>query len=676
MAYYNNPLVRFWIFLHVIFILVSSSSLAPLDYEILLQFKDSLEDAEALIPTWNTSTPPCSADKANWRGVLCDKDGEISGLKIENMGLKGFIDVDSLKNLPNLRTLSFMKNNFEGPFPDLGQLGALKSVYLSNNKFSGEIPSDVFLRMLSLKKLFLAHNQFTGSLPASLELLPKLIVLRVEGNQFQGRIPNFPQKTWLSFNVSNNILEGRVPHSLSTMDATSFHGNEDLCGLPLKACATKKPSLWSIVVVVIVVVMALAAIGAVILILSRCKQNPTLTENPSTLPPPPTTKTGNTTTTTAVEKQDEYHHHQAGNTSRCSSPGRGSSSSSSYTSSKKGAESLKLTFVRDDREKFDMHDLLKASAEILGSGCFGSSYKAALLSGSTMVVKRYKQMNNVGRDEFQEHMRRLGRLRHPNVLPLVAYYYKKEEKLLISDYFRNGSLAVHLHGRHAQGQTSLDWPKRLKIIKGVAKGLQYLQNELPTLIAAHGHLKSSNVLLNESYEPLLSDYALIPVINQEHAQQLMVAYKSPEHSRHGRITKKTDVWSLGVLILEILTGKFPANFLQQGKGSEEQDLANWVSSIPEEEWKSDKVFDKEMLKKSEGEMKKLLRIGMSCCEGDVEKRLDIREAVEKIEELREKTTHDHHRPSSTNLDEDFYSSCASDLDLRPSSDFISFTIKD
>jgi hypothetical protein len=122
-----------------------------------------------------------------------------------------------------------------------------------------------------------------------------------------------------------------------------------------------------------------------------------------------------------------------------------SSSPDHSVGSKKG-EPPKLSFVRDDREKFDLPDLLKASAEILGSGCFGSSYKAALNSGTMMVVKRFKQMNNVGKEEFQEHMRRLGRLKHSNLLPLVAYYYRKEEKLLITDFVEKGSLAVHLHG--------------------------------------------------------------------------------------------------------------------------------------------------------------------------------------------------------------------------------------
>ncbi len=109
-------------------------------------------------------------------------------------------------------------------------------------------------------------------------------------------------------------------------------------------------------------------------------------------------------------------------------------------------ESGKLYFVRNESERFDLQDLLRASAEVLGSGRFGSSYKAVLLSGPTMVVKRFRQMNNIGKEEFHDHMRSLGRLSHPNLLPLMAFYYTKEEKLLITDFVENGSLASHLHG--------------------------------------------------------------------------------------------------------------------------------------------------------------------------------------------------------------------------------------
>jgi len=188
---------------------------------------------------------------------------------------------------------------------------------------------------------------------------------------------------------------------------------------------------------------------------------------------------------------------------------------------------------------------------------------------------------------------------------------------------------------------------------------------MPSLIAAHGHLKSSNVLLNENLEPVLTDYGLVPVINQDLAPEIIVIYKSPEYLQHGRVTKKTDVWSLGILILEILTGNLPANFLQ-GKGSE-WSLANWVHSIVSEEWSSE-VFDKDMevTKNSEGEMIKLLKIALACCEGDVDKRWDLKEVVDRIDEVKERDNEDDNSRSS---------SIASDVEIKQTrSGEVSFSI--
>jgi hypothetical protein len=113
------------------------------------------------------------------------------------------------------------------------------------------------------------------------------------------------------------------------------------------------------------------------------------------------------------------------------------------------AEQGRLTFVRDDRGRFfELQDLLKATAEVLGAANLGVCYRATLTTGQSVVVKRFKEMNRVGREDFEEHMRRLGRLSHPNLLPLVAYYYRKEEKLLIHDYVPNRSLANLLHGEY------------------------------------------------------------------------------------------------------------------------------------------------------------------------------------------------------------------------------------
>ncbi|KAH7865618.1 hypothetical protein Vadar_009021 [Vaccinium darrowii] len=623
----------------IILFLLSSSTIADASdagaSDALLKFKDGLSKNVDALGSWNNSTSPCSGNYANWIGVLC-ANGDIWGLQLENMGLTGDIDVDALLLLPDLRTLSFMNNNFDGDFPDFYKLGALKSLFLSNNQFSGPIPDNAFAGMASLKKLYLSHNAFTGNVPTSLAQLPKLIELRLEGNQFTGLLPNFQQKDLKDVNVSNNQLEGPIPPALINLSPASFSGNKDLCGKPLDlVCKSsepnpnppnassdapspssaptleigpnKKTSPLKIAIIVISCGVALAAIIALLIICCRSR-NQTLQLGR------PESSSSSYKHSTSLAAAASLH--TASLVKPTSLSRRGSKRGSGS-----GAELGKLSFVRDDRERFDLQDLLRASAEVLGSGNFGSSYKAVLMDGQAVVVKRFKLMNNVGREEFHEHMRRLGRLRHPNLLPIVSYYYRKEEKLL-------GTIAVE--------QPGLDWPARLKIVKGVARGLAHLQNELPSLIVAHGHLKSSNVLLDEVFEPLLMDYTLAPLVNQEHAQQILVAYKSPEYAQHGRTTKKTDVWSLGILILEILTGKFPANYLAQGTGN----LASWVDSIVKDQ-ETAHVFDKEMGSYAnngnaeEEEMLRLFKIGVACCGEDVEKRLDLKEAVEKIEQIKE-----------------------------------------
>ena len=182
----------------------------------------------------------------------------------------------------------------------------------------------------------------------------------------------------------------------------------------------------------------------------------------------------------------------------------------------------------------------------------------------------------------------------------------------------------------------MDWGKRLRIIKGAARGLAHLYDELPMLKVPHGHLKSSNVLLDETFEAVLSDYALVPVVTSHIAAQVMVAYKAPECvAPQGKPSKKSDVWSLGILILEVLTGKFPANYLRQGRAG--SNLAGWVHSVVREEWTGE-VFDQDMrgTRGGEGEMFKLLKVGLGCCEPDVSRRWGIDEALAGIEELRER----------------------------------------
>ncbi|KDP33412.1 hypothetical protein JCGZ_06983 [Jatropha curcas] len=605
----------------------ATSSFGDNNAVILLAFKNSLSNPSKLY-NWNdTINNPCSGDTANWVGLHCSDDN-IDKLTLEGMDLSGKIDIDSLVQLPKLRALSLKNNSFEGPLPPVNKLTSLRALYLSYNKFSGIIPDYAFAGMNSLTQLYLGNNDFTGPIPSSLVPLSKLVRLSLENNQFQGEIPDFQQEFTL-FNVANNHLTGHVPVALAGVDPSLLAGNDGLCGKPLPACKSSKKKTIIVIVVVAVAVLALAAIVAFACFRGR-------------------------RTKTTQAKQLQVQGTQAQTKFSVMAPKHFVESSDH---DQQGKNKGLLNFVRNDRERFDLQDLLRASAEVLGTGNFGSSYKAVLFDGPAMVVKRFREMNNANKEEFYEHITRLGTLSHRNLLPLVAFYYRKDEKLLISDFIENGSLASHLHGKRGSGQAGLDWPTRLKIIKGVARGLTYLYKEFPSLTLPHGHLKSSNVLLDHTFEPLLTDYALVPLVNKDHALKVMVAYKSPEFTQSDRTTRKTDVWSLGILILEMLTGKFPANYLRQGKGGN-ADLASWVNSVVREEWTGE-VFDMEMrgTKNGEGEMLKLLKIGMCCCEWRVERRWDLREAVDKIEELKDRDS-DYDEFSSNASEGEIYSSRA------------------
>lgn len=218
----------------------------------------------------------------------------------------------------------------------------------------------------------------------------------------------------------------------------SFAGNKGLCGKPLDTeCSSpynisqepmenskKKSSKFLYIVAAVVAALAavLIILGVIIFLNRRRKKKQSLLS----AEPGPTSLQMRSGFQESERGQGSYH--------------------SQNRAAKRMIHTTKLSFLRDDKEKFELQDLLKASAEILGSGCFGGSYKTLLSNGSIMVVKRFKHMNNADIEEFQEHMKRLGRLNHENLLPIVAYYYRKEEKLFVCDFVEKGSLAAHLHG--------------------------------------------------------------------------------------------------------------------------------------------------------------------------------------------------------------------------------------
>ncbi|RAL51445.1 hypothetical protein DM860_010947 [Cuscuta australis] len=278
---------------------------------------------------------------------------------------------------------------------------------------------------------------------------------------------------------------------------------------------------------------------------------------------------------------------------------------------------------------FDMEGLLRASAEVLGKGTSGTTYKAALEgSAATVEVKRLNDVC-VGREEFHLQMEVSGSIRHENVAPLKAYYYSEDEKLTVQDYYSQGSVSAMLHANRGENQFPLDWETRVRIATGAARGIAYIHGA--NLV--HGNIKSSNVFLNSRQYGCVSDFGLATLVSSV-APTLArtTGYRAPEFLDTWKTTQASDVYSFGVLLFELLTGKSP---LHSACEDEVDDLVRWVCSIVSEEW-SGEVFDVELLKypNIEEEMVEMLQVGMACAARMPEQRPKMADVVKMVEGIR------------------------------------------
>lgn len=357
---------------------------------------------------------------ANWTGIMCYMnntpywygvkclEGRVTGLILDSMGLVGTIEADALVNLTELQTLSFRNNSITGNMMEFAHNQKLRDIDLSRNRFDGEISSSL-LNLNSLESLQLQDNSLTGP------------------------IPGFNQSSLTRFNVSNNNLSGEIPETrtLQSFGISSYFGNENLCGPPTPTRCIVKHSVseannddsgekrhdngrFVAILVAVDVVVLIIILFLFIVYYNKYKK---------------------------LRKEMK---------------GRGEISSSSRDEEQVQAatekrtpegERGKLVMVESDgTTTFDLDDLLRASAEGLGKGNFGNCYKAMMEVGPAVAVKRLRDLKPLNRDEFVRQVTAIADQKHPNLLPLLAYFYSEEEKLFVYRFASNGNLFNRLHG--------------------------------------------------------------------------------------------------------------------------------------------------------------------------------------------------------------------------------------
>ncbi|XP_068652654.1 PTI1-like tyrosine-protein kinase At3g15890 [Aristolochia californica] len=263
----------------------------------------------------------------------------------------------------------------------------------------------------------------------------------------------------------------------------------------------------------------------------------------------------------------------------------------------------------------------------LGEGGFGSVYWGKTSDGLQIAVKKLKAVNLKAEMEFAVEVEVLGRVRHKNLLGLRGYCAGADQRLIVYDYIPNLSLLSHLHGQFAS-EKRLDWKKRMRIALGSAEGLMYLHHEVTPHII-HRDIKASNVLLDSDFEPLVADFGfakLIPdgVSHMTTRVKGTLGYLAPEYAMWGKVSESCDVYSFGILLLELVTGRKP---IEKLPGGIKRTITEWAEPYILKERFKDLVDPRLRGNFDETQLRDVINIAALCVQSEAENRPTMKEVV-------------------------------------------------
>ncbi|RCV27598.1 hypothetical protein SETIT_5G336900v2 [Setaria italica] len=467
-------------------------------------------------------------------------------LLLHSNNLSGNIPPE-LSNLSNLYRLNLSQNQFTGQIPiEFGQMSNLQYLDMSVNKLSGLIPQELGscskLRSLNIKHnslsgnlpmtignlrnlqivLDVSENNLTGGLPAQLGNLVMLEFLNLSHNQFSGSIPSSiaSMVSLSTLDVSYNNLEGPLPAGQLFLNASTgwFFHNKGLCGnlSGLPTCPSTpiiehhKERIHRLLLVIsipVCLVIILAIFGLVTIIQKRKRPQNIISAN-----------------------------------------------------------RIDVFSVWNFDGQLAFEDIMRATEYfneryIIGSGGYGTVYKAHLQGGRSVAVKKLHQIEELMSDEkrFNSEIEVLTRIRHRSIVKLYGFCSHPRYKFLVYDYIDRGSLHAILENEESAKE--LDWQKRATIARDVAQAMYYLHHECdPPII--HRDITSNNVLLDTTFKAYVSDFGTARIIKPDSSNWSELAgtygYIAPELSYTSVVTAKCDVYSFGVVLLEIMMGRYPS----------------------------------------------------------------------------------------------------------------------
>ncbi|KAL6209065.1 hypothetical protein ACLB2K_020008 [Fragaria x ananassa] len=531
------------------------------DINCLKSIRAALEDPlDMLSSSWNFNNDT-EGFICNFLGVECwhPLESKVLNIKLGDLGLKG-------------------------QFPrGVVNCTSLTGLDLSSNNLSGSIPEDINHLIQYITSLDLSSNNFSGTIPRNLSNCSFLNFLKLDNNKLTGQIPpEFGQLSRLkTFSVVNNQLSGQIPNFKNgTIGPDSFANNPGLCGFPLKSCQAAAKKSNSVVIVAAGVVGATFSALVVIIALFFFMRR-----------------------VSARKKEEDPEGNK-------------------WARSLKGTKGIKVSMFKKSVSKMRLSDLMKATNNfskdnIIGSGRTGTVYKAVLDDGTSLMVKRLQE-SQYSEKEFLSEMSTLGSVEHRNLVPLLGFCVAKKERLLVYKHMLHGTLHDQLHPVEADGAKIMDWPTRLKIGIGAARGLAWLHHNCnPRII--HRNISSKCILLDADFEPKISDFGLARLMNpiDTHLSTFVngefgdLGYVAPEYARTLVATPKGDVYSFGTVLLELVTGE-RATHISKAPEDFKGNLVEWILQLSSKSQLTDAI-DKSLIGKGvDEEVFQFLKVACNC----------------------------------------------------------------